>query len=225
MRRAVVAGLVGALALVSAGSASTTFRPRGASWLDARHAWAPNNADPWPCTDEHLTRGVSGSRVCTTEDGGKTWRSIFHGGNYVFALVRTPLTTGIVSTGAYSHSEWWTVDGGGHWYSTGVVYDGPAPIGSAKAKPILRGRGHTLFWIRRLGDTIWRIAPWPPVAPSSCGGTWSWSLDLENDASPDGNIYVAPPVDGGMRSTPAFALPGRRLFEVTPFKDGSFAAL
>ena len=79
--------------------------------------------------------------------------------------------------------------------------------------------------MRGLDDTIWRIAPWPPVPPPSCDGTWSWSFDLEYDVSPDGNICVAPPIDGGMRSTPAFALPGRRLLELTPFKDDSFAAL
>jgi hypothetical protein len=225
MRRAVVAALAGFLALASAGAASTAFRPRDASWLDARHAWAPNNFDRWACIDDHLPRGVSGSRVCATEDGGQTWRSIFHGGNYVFGVARTSLTTGIVSTGGYTHSEWWTVDRGGHWYSTGVVYDGPEPIGSAKGKPIFRGRGHTLFWMRSLGDTIWRIAPWPPVPPPSCNGTWSWSLDLEYDASPDGNICVAPPIDGELRSTQAFVLPGRRLWELTPLKDGSFAAL
>jgi hypothetical protein len=225
MRRAVVAALVGFMALGSAGAASTAFRPRGTSWLDARHAWAPNYASRWPCSDARPPRGASDSRVCATDDGGKTWRTIFHGGNYVFDVARTSLTTGIVSTGAYGHSEWWTIDGGAHWYSTGVVYDGPEPIGSAKGLPHFRGRGHTLFWMRTFGDTIWRIAPWPPIPPPSCDGTWSWSLDLDYDASPDGNICVGQAVDGDMRSTPALVLPGRRLLELTPFKDGSFAAL
>jgi hypothetical protein len=225
MRRAVVAALVGFLALGSAGAASTAFRPRGASWLDVRHAWVPNHyVSKWTCADAHPARGISDSRVCATEDGGKTWRTIFHGGNYVFDVARTSLTTGIVSTGAYGHSEWWTRDGGAHWYSTGVVNDGPEPIGSSKGRPIFRGRGTTLFWMRSLGDTIWRIAPWPPLAPPSCDGTWSWSLDLEHDVSPDGNICVGPPADD-LRSTPAFALSGRRLYGLTPFKDGSFAAL
>src|SRR5438552_18647577 len=99
MRRAVVAALAGALAFGSAGAASTAFRPRGASWLDARHAWAPNYWSYWPCADAHPPHGASDSRVCATEDGGKTWRAIFHGGNYVFDLARTSLTAGIVSTG------------------------------------------------------------------------------------------------------------------------------
>jgi hypothetical protein len=222
MRRAVVAALAWALAFGSAGAASTALRPRGASWLDARHAWAPNYASHWPCADAHPASGDS--RVCATEDGGKTWRTIFHGGNYVFDVARTSLTTGIVSTGAYGHSEWWTRDGGTHWYATGAIYDGPEPIGSAKGPLNFRGRDHTLFWVRNLGDTIWRVRPWPPVPPPSCDGTWSWSLDVESDASPDGDICVARPTDD-MRSTPAFSLPRRRLLELTPFKDGSFAAL
>src|SRR5256885_13455713 len=114
MRRAVVAALAGALALVSAGAASTAFRPRDASWLDPRHAWAPNYANHWSCADAHPARGASDSRVCATEDGGKTWRTIFHGGNYVFDVARTPLTTGIVRTRAHRHSEWGAPDSGPH---------------------------------------------------------------------------------------------------------------
>jgi hypothetical protein len=224
MRRAVVTALGVVLALGSTGAASTAFRPRDASWLDARHAWAPNYyVNHWSCSDAHPARGGD-SRVCATEDGGKTWRTIFHGGNYIFDVARTSLKAGIVSTGAYGHSEYWTIDGGAHWYSTGTVYDGPEPIGSSKGRPIFRGRGHVLFWMRSVGDTIWRVTPWPPVTPSACNGTWSWSLDLEYDASPDGNICDGRPVDD-MHSTQVFWLAGRSLYDVTPFKDGSFAAL
>jgi hypothetical protein len=225
MRRAVVAALAGASVLVSAGAASTAFRPRDASWLDARHGWAPNYyISHWSCSDAHPPRGASDSRVCATEDGGKTWRTIFHGGNYIFDVARTSLQAGIVSTGAYGHNEYWTIDGGAHWYSTGAVYDGPEPIGSTKGMPIFRGRGRVLFWMRRLGDTIWRVTPWPPPAQPACEGTWSWSLDIDYDAAPDGNICDGLATDD-LRSTPAFSLPGRTVFAVTPFKDAGFAAL
>ena len=96
MKGLIASGVLVAVLSASGGAAAPAPFPGSASWADAQHGWAPNPdyqgllcKRAWPATGD--------SRLCSTEDGGRTWSMIFAGGNYIFGVVRTSAQAGIVA--------------------------------------------------------------------------------------------------------------------------------
>ena len=189
-------------ALLFAVSASALPAPsakRWISWSDARHGWVPNHA-AFSCTDAH-PEAVWGGTVCATENGGRTWRTIFRGGNYVMVALRTSTRAGVVSTGAHGHTQFWTRDNGRHWFASDVIA-GDRTLGAPP--PLIVGRANHLYWAALGGATGYRGPPWPPTGEATCeDGTWAWSAFMLDTADPRGNHCQGPPVEAGMRSQSA----------------------
>jgi len=214
MRRLVLCGvLAGLLAAAGSGAATkpTPF-PGTASWADARHGWAP---DEGYGVCPRAWEAFGDSHLCSTEDGGRTWRMIFVGGNYIFNHERTSAQAGIVSTGAWGHYEYWTRDNGKHWY--GVTLDG---LGQSKI-PRFAGRGDRLYYAGWDSDTVYQLTPWPPQAPASCAAGWSRSI-VEEEPDPAGNVCLDPVVDTGTHSVPVVMVDGD-LLQFARVPDGFFA--
>jgi hypothetical protein len=169
------------------------------SWSDARHGWVPNHAD-FRCTDAH-PEAVWGGTVCATENRGRTWRTIFRGGNYVMVALRTSTRAGVVSTGAHGHTQFWTRDNGRHWFASEVIA-GDRTLGAPP--PLIVGRANHLYWAALGATTVYRVTPWPPTGEATCkNGIWAWSAFTSDTADPRGNHCQGPPVEAGMRSHPA----------------------
>src|SRR5215471_1467599 len=83
--------------LASASSAAPGFDLL--SWSDLDHGW-----------------GSSGGILYSTNDGGRTWKPIFTGGQQIYHVQRTSATGGTVLTGDSKTEAFWTRDGGKHWY-------------------------------------------------------------------------------------------------------------
>ena len=182
--------------------------PAGAgSQAGSQHRWQE-------CPNGVATPGYE-TALCTTEDGGKTWRPIFYGGNYIFSAVRTTLDTGIVSTGAYGHGEWWTRDNGRHWYPTSVIGE-PELESYAGPLPVISGSDDRLYWATSaVGSTIYRVEGWPPSGDVTCAGPWVDGLKGNQQSgqwSPRRNICFGPAVDAGMRSVPVLRVDGATLW-------------
>jgi hypothetical protein len=135
--------------------------------------------------------------VCSTEDGGRTWRTIFRGGNYIVVVVRTSPRAGVVSTGAHGHTEFWTRDNGRHWFATDLI-GGDESLGAPA--PLIVGSGHHLYWTRQEGATVYRVTPWPTEGAAICAGRWAWSAFTAETADPNGSHCQGPAVEAGMRS-------------------------
>jgi Kelch motif/Galactose oxidase, central domain len=199
MKRVLVCSAIVALCTATGGAARAPF-PGTASWADARHGWAPNPGYEGLC--RRAWRATGDSSLCSTDNGGRTWRMIFAGGNYVFAAVRTSAQAGIVSTGAYGHFEYWTRDNGKHWYPALL----PGIDSSSLSQPWFVGRGDQVFYARELGDTIYQLTPWPPTELPPCTG-WSRSV-LSDDADPAGNVCLVEPGQGAVNVVPALTVAG-----------------
>jgi photosystem II stability/assembly factor-like uncharacterized protein len=89
---------VGVVAVLPASAARS--RIVCASWADTRHGWIS-------CGE---------ATVCSTEDGGRSWDTIFSGGNHVFFYRRTSATAGVVEAGNWVSGNVWTRDNGRTWY-------------------------------------------------------------------------------------------------------------
>ena len=113
----------------------TAFRSR-VSWAPQggghRYGWAAEPADgQWRCTPKRH-RGDQHAFLCATDDGGRHWRRVFdadsswrgNGPSLLDALRWSP-SAGVISvdlsgTSSDSHAEYWTRDGGRHWWLTRV---------------------------------------------------------------------------------------------------------
>src|SRR5688572_19731150 len=113
MRRLLACGALAALLGAAVGGAATDITPRTAypgteSWADAQNGWAWNVAAPrvgalcakaWP-------HDVYGRRVCATDDGGRTWRTVLVTGRALGEqIVRTSADAGIVKTNDFGLAE------------------------------------------------------------------------------------------------------------------------
>jgi Kelch motif len=201
MRRLLATGLLVVLLSASGGAAATTPFPGSASWADAQHGWAPNPGYEDLCKRAWTASGDSS--LCSTENGGRTWRMIFVGGNYIFGAVRTSPQAGIVSTGAYGHFEYWTRDNGEHWYAAQLLDIDPSTL----SQPWFVGRGEQLFYAREQGDIVYQLTPWPPPGPVECAGPWSRSI-LGEDVDSAGNVCIGPAVLPGTQAVPVLKAAG-----------------
>lgn len=211
MRRLLLCGLLVALFTASAGGAVTTATPfpETESWVDARHGWAPDHGYG---VCPRAWEAYGDSHLCSTEDGGRTWRMIFVGGNAIWDAERTSAQAGIVSTGAWGHYEYWTRDNGKHWYQAAL--DGI----DASTGPRFAGSGDRLYYGVR--DRVYQLTPWPPEAPT-CTRGWALSI-VEEEAHPAGNVCLDPPVDTGARSQMVASMDGN-LLQLARVPDGFFA--
>ena len=208
VRRTVGTGVAVALLFGLAGS-----QAGAGSWADPLHRWGacPKGATTY-----------SGSSLCATEDGGRTWRPIFYGGNYTSTVVRTSIDAGIISSGAYGHGEWWTRDNGGHWYPTDVMHVPPPPggfDGFDSQSPMAAAEGGRLYWGAYPHQTIYEVEGWPPTGEVACAGQWGDSFRGQVDGRR--NICFGPAVDAGMRSVPVISVDDAALrLEPTPLPGG-----
>jgi hypothetical protein len=201
-----IAALAGAVAVLA--STSWAIPPsanRHISWADERHGWVPNHRR-FACADAHPEAIWEGT-VCSTEDG-RTWQTIFRGGNYIFVALRTSVQAGVVSTGAYGHSQFWTRDNGRHWFGTNVVASDPS---FGAPPPLIVGRGNHLYWAIPGGTTVNRVTPWPPTGDAICSGQWAWSAFTQETVDADGNHCQGPAVEAGMQSRPVATVSGATL--------------
>ena len=139
--------------------------PSSISWADFRHGWAP-------CVPDER-------ELCSTEDGGKTWRGIFWGGNYFFAYVRTSATSGIVQSGNTVASTYWTRTNGRRWYELPNVPKPDLARGDDRIGGFA-GRGAALFWT---GTGLNQITGWPARADPPCCTTSSTTISLRRTVS------------------------------------------
>ncbi len=161
---------------------ATTDKPPRISWADAKHRYG------WVVTTVSSHRRYcshDGAVLCATDDGGRHWRAIFHGSNYIFGYLRWSKNAGVISAGAYSHGELWTRDGGRHWWGTRAFYLGGYEdynTGFGAGPRFLVGRGASgRRQLRYAYARQWpyRVLGWFPTRPLSCAGQWTRSYGLE----------------------------------------------
>jgi hypothetical protein len=218
MRTAITAVIVALL--ISATSASASFvataknsrsgtiHPAGLSagkprisWADAKHRYG------WVSSESPQRRYCSrdGNVLCATEDGGKHWRPIFRGGNYIFGYLRWSKNAGVLSAGAYSHGELWTRDGGRHWWGTSAFWVGANEdinTGFGAGPRFLVGRGGSGRQLRYAYSPRWpyRVLGWVPTRALKCAGEWArWSGETKGPR----NICSRPVGGDGMSAEPA----------------------
>ena len=135
-----------------AAAATPTSWLRSGSWPDNRHGWV----------------GCYGSEVCSTENGGRSWHSVFSGGNFLFSVARTSSRAGVVQTGNWVGESFWTRTNGKRWYELPNV---PTPnyLGGDKGL-VFEGRGSRLYW-HQGGSSLNQITPWPAPADPPCRGS------------------------------------------------------
>jgi hypothetical protein len=110
-----------------------------ASWFDSQFGWSAP-AEGVKC---------GGAALCSTDNGGATWRPIFSRGP-IASVARTSPTAGIVAVDRAGAPRYWTNDAGRHWFATRRI--GPGFAGNA----------NLLFW--RRGRVLYRLRQWPPPA-------------------------------------------------------------
>jgi hypothetical protein len=129
------------VALVVVTCASANAPIEAGNWIDPDHGWGRHG---------HF------DRVYSTDDGGAHWHLIYDGqASDVLGIYRVSLLSGIVEEGPRGSTNYWTRDGGRHWFTSAVL---PAFWGGGVR---IAGHGHFLYWGD--GDTLRRITPWPPT--------------------------------------------------------------
>src|SRR5262245_11451335 len=201
MKILTVAGVAVLLLLTGAQSgapqSSYPYPPVGISWADGkhRHGWVSTESP------RHRYCCPDANGLCATDDGGKRWRPIFRGGNYIFSYLRWSKNAGVLSAGAYSHGELWTRDGGRHWWGTSAFLPGASADASGfGAGPRFSRRAGQL---RYAYSQRWpyRASGWVPTRRLRCAGTWQrWGGETRGPK----NICGPGPIGGdGMSSRPA----------------------
>lgn len=148
--------------------------------------------------------------VCATEDGGRHWRKVFEvpgsiavEGKQILGYLRWSATAGVVSVNfasalSDSHFEFWTRDGGKHWWRTDVFdlgFGGTCSSSDSDFTCVKRVRFHrgfaadapTLFFdaegqyvlpqpfgppvIEPFGGT-YELQGWVPRTAGKCAGRW-----------------------------------------------------
>jgi hypothetical protein len=176
------------LALATTASAVTSSRgiTPHSTWADSGHGWAVH----------YPPQGRA--QLHATDDGGRSWRLVFVGGNYIFYALRTSSSAGIVETGGWAGATFWTRDGGRHWYFT-RLFPG-ADYRFERRSLVQAGRGSSLFW-HLGGDTLYRVEGWPPRGDVPCEPD-----PILNPQPPGRTVCAVPPGEAGMHSVVAARL-------------------
>jgi len=194
------AEVAGAAADASTGRAVTSPEapPRELGWwVNTKDGWLLDPSGKWRCTPKRLRSSGRLRAICATSDGGKHWRLAFRAPastdetDDVSGLIRTVFRwdskNAVVSlwdaaVGWSQTWEFWTRDGGRHWWPTDVFHVGlssvcyslsEAPAAPQCADPIgfFRLNGHLFFVVfRNYADTTndYMLDGWPrssPMAP------------------------------------------------------------
>lgn len=203
VRRFLILSWVAVALPVAIGSAQEPEKQ--VSWADRSHRFGWIVVERGPPTfagDPDLDPPCRGARadawmyVCSTENGGRSWHSVFQAGNglmYVLGYTRTSRTAGVVSIGredmprTLRNGVFWTNDNGRHWYETTRIGQG------------LEGRGSRLLWRDRRGKRLYEVRPWPPLRRPRCRGLWAWHPQDQRRRQ-DGSVCVGARENAGMRS-------------------------
>jgi hypothetical protein len=113
-------------------------------WLSAKDGWVIDPAKKWRCTPRSLRHANARHRtICGTSDGGKHWRPVFLApertdasedvSGLITAVLRWDEKNAVVSlwdaaVGWSQTWEFWTRDGGRHWWPTDVFHLGLSPV-------------------------------------------------------------------------------------------------
>jgi hypothetical protein len=216
-------------------------KPPSISWAPQagghKYGWAvePGGRDPdhrsWRCTPK-AHRGDQHSFLCATNDGGKHWRPAFDtDSTYLFGgtvpslldVLRWSVRAGVVSIPAsgsnfIGHQEFWTRDGGRHWWRTEAFDVGLSPYcnwdsssGECIASVNVRRDGPRLLFV----TTGWIITPnpdrfqpptrtpthgkyrldgWVPSGRISCPVRWTGTKGRRicNARAADNKLHAAP---------------------------------
>jgi hypothetical protein len=131
------------------------------------------------------------------------WRNLarhLQWGTFVFGVVRTSATAGVVSTGRQESAQFWTRDNGRHWYETKAI------------RGDFQGSGKYLFWID-FKSVLYQVRPWPPRSRAICKGVWV-SRAFSTSQQRNGNICSGAPVEAGMHAD-----------VVAKLEDGTFGGI
>jgi hypothetical protein len=193
IRVRVTAAAIGtALTLALAAAGSGASRPQAVSWVDAKHGWRiPAQRDI----------------VQSTENGGRTWRTIFPGyGGNPLAMLRMSRLSGLVTVifvrGATD--TYWTRDNGRHWW-----------LADWRLLARYDGRGRVLYTLD--GGVISQIWPWPPRGRPRCRRGFSVQLGAKLCK---GEFH-----NGGMHAIPLMRTPAGQYLYGFKLLSGGFAAL
>lgn len=235
---------VGTLVLVGAPATSVATAPT-VSWAPQsgghRYGWASEpivsgaeHHRTWRCTPRTY-RGDQHSFLCATNDGGKHWRQVFGrdsswrlGGprSSVLDVLRWSPRAGVVSidvsgSDSIGHLEFWTRDGGRHWWRTAVFNAGASPFcdwnvssGECTRSVDFARKGRSLSfktegWIvtpnpgqpptRTETHGTYTLGGWVPTGPIPCPVPWTGSKGRL--------ICEKPPSDDGLRAVPRSSAP------------------
>jgi hypothetical protein len=189
------------LAIVAFATTGSGDAAADESWHDSQYGWtsaAPSSCKPL-------------KDVCATEDGGATWHGIFNGGTFLFGLVRTSSTAGVVATGRTESDRFWTRDNGRHWYRTEVV------------RGDFQGSGRYLFLIDYT-NVLRQVRPWPPRGRAICKGIWV-NRAYSTKPTPRGNICSGAPMEAGMHAATVTTLRDARFGGISNVPGGVIATM
>ena len=112
-------------------------------WLSAKNGWVVDPDKKWRCTPRSLRHANARHRtICGTSDGGKHWRPVFVApertdasqdvSGLITAVLRWDEKNAVISlwdaaVGWSQTWEFWTRDGGRHWWPTDVFHLGLSP--------------------------------------------------------------------------------------------------
>jgi hypothetical protein len=161
--------------------------------------------------------------LCATADGGKHWRKVFElpaavaaPGTKILGFLRWSASAGAVSVDlstpeSDTHSEFWTRDGGAHWWRTDVFDVGLG--GTCTSAGELRSCIHRIRFIHGVASDApafffdvagqigtdpfqgtYYLKGWVPRRQPSCTGKWL--------GSPGRQICWGPVVNAGMSASP-----------------------
>lgn len=146
----VLAAAVAGVLAVSPSPGCGPYTTRDVSVLDAKHRWRVIEDESFRCRDA----------VLATDDGGKTWRTIYRAPRTVnrgtiAPILRTSVRAGVIfppHLRGYRRPALVTTNGGRTWKRTGA-------IGRSNADFAIAGRGDRVYEVSRFG--IARITNWP----------------------------------------------------------------
>jgi hypothetical protein len=225
--------LGGAAGAFAAGAPSVSWAPQSGGH---RYGWA---AEPivygdeyhrkWRCTPK-AHRGDQHSFLCATDDGAKHWRPVFDtdsswraGGpdSSVLDVLRWSPRAGVVSidasgTNFIGHQEFWTRDGGRHWWRTEAFDVGLSPYcnwdvssGECTKSVDFRRDGRSLSFTtegliitpnpgqpptRTPTHGTYRLVGWVPTGRISCPVRWTGSKGRRicNALAADNRLHAVP---------------------------------
>jgi hypothetical protein len=185
-----VSALAAALCFAFPASAARS-RVVWADWPDNRHGWV----------------GCGENALCSTEDGGRTWRKIFKGGNYLFGYHRSSATAGVLEAGNWHGAVLWTRDNGRTWYVLPNINGGGYRDGLPG--PVVEGRDSFLFW-HHSGRVLSQLTGWPADRNPPCIA----------DHSMGRPVCLIPLSESPFESTAVATIPSGRLDAMTNLPGG-----